>query len=200
MRDTVPPEDSDVRFEVDDGQTWRVAVPPRSRRSHAVHGAAGIGAGVLLGLVSIGGVLEVMTYDSWGAQLFMMGWLGPLGLIGMLLVWLGTKTLSRVWQTTLIESDGATVRHRLIGPWGNTTVFEVPVERFERFELPSEPGDAGETSYVPLAITYRSKNGDEVLTHACATQIRADHFFRLVDALASSFKGASGGRDVTRVG
>jgi hypothetical protein len=188
MNVVAPPGGSDIRLEIRDDGTWRVTCPPRWRRHHAVHGAAGLVAGALLGMVSVSGIAEVMTHSSWGVQVFMVGWLAPLGFIGFLLVWLGVKTLSRIWHWTIIESDGVIVRHKTVAPWGEGTEFEVPVERVE--SLTAAVPEA-RSEHLPLDLRYRASRSDEILTHQCATRVRRDELTWLVASLGPLFKGAS---------
>jgi hypothetical protein len=167
------PLGSDIRLEIGERGTWRVACPPRLRGQDALRGAAGLGAGFVLGLVSLGGALEAMNHPSWGAQVFMMGWLVPFGFIGLLLGVHSVKTLARIWQWSLIESDGSTFRHRTVAPWGQHNVLEAPLEQVEGFDSP-EPDDEALAGESPgsVVVWYRATGGGKVLSHRCAAGIQ----------------------------
>jgi len=185
-----PPQASDIRLSIPGENAWQVYCPARLKGHSAVQGAAGLVAGAVLGMVSIGGIAEVMTQPSWGAQLFVIGWLGPLGIIAALLAWIGGKTLARVWQSTIVESDGTIVRHRTHAPWGQRIVLEVPTAWLEPLQPPTaeetpELADPGlRRAYTgPLVLRYRRSTGERLRDHQCMVGVRYDELVWLASAL-----------------
>jgi hypothetical protein len=96
---------------------WSIARSPRRRMRHVFHGTASAVAGLLLSIMSFGGVLEAMALGSWGLRVFLLGWLVPFGIIGFLLVWVGWRVVLRGWQWELLESDGQRLRVIHIDPF-----------------------------------------------------------------------------------
>ena len=180
----------DMTVDVADSGAWRVTCPPRQRARNAIHALAGMGAGVLLGVLSIGGILEGMAHPSWGARVFLFGWLGPLGLIAVLLLIRGALTLAKVWQTDVLESDGTDVLHRLVAPWGTKTVFQTPVDRLDPFDPPTArevpelaDEEARRAFRAPLILRYRPDEADASQSYGCMASTSYDEQHRLAATL-----------------
>lgn len=161
-----PPHPTDVTIDVAHAAGWCVTCPPRLRMRHGMSGASGIAAGLVLGATSMGGVYEAVRNPSWGVRLFLLGWMLPLAVIAVLLIWLGGRTLRRVWQVDVLESDGETVRHRRVGWWGGSTLFEVPAALLDPLGPPTaedvpELADAAarDAWRGPLILSYRQRPG-----------------------------------------
>jgi hypothetical protein len=97
--------------------SWTIARSPRRRVRHLFHGVTSAAAGLFLSIMSFGGGLEAMALSSWGLRVFLLGWLVPLGVIGILLVWVGWRVVLRGWQWELLESDGERLRVVHVDPF-----------------------------------------------------------------------------------
>ena len=184
------PQTDTMTIDVADSGAWRVCCPPRQRGRNAAHALAGMGAGALLGVVSVGGILEGMGHPSWGARVFLLGWLGPLGVIAVLLVIRGAMTLAKVWQTDVLESNGTEVWHRLVAPWGTRTVFQTRVDRLDPFdpptpsEMPELDDEETRRAYrAPLILRYRPDETDTARSYGCMASKSYDEQHRLAAAL-----------------
>lgn len=179
------PSTSDISLDLFGDTGWRIVCPPRLRGRHGFHAAIGLFAGMLLALVGITGTVESFAHPAWGARLFLLGWLVPLGVIGVLIVWFGARTLSRLWQVDIIQSDGIAVQHfRTGGPFRGTVLFEHPAERVEPFTT-AIPQDSrrDSTISVPLPIRYRPRNEETVYEYTSLPSITSDEYLWLAETL-----------------
>ncbi len=189
------PSTSDITLDLFSDTGWRIVCPPRLRGRHGFHAAIGLFAGTLLALVGITGTVESFAHPAWGARLFLLGWLVPLGVIGILIVWFGAKTLSRLWQVDVIQSDGIVVQHlRTGGPFRGTILFEHPAERVEPFDASSTPDSRRESTVsAPLSIRYRPRNEETVYEYTSLPSITSEEYRWLTETLNPLIERTSAG-------
>ncbi len=191
--DAPVPEGSDIVAAVDDVGCHVVRCPPRQRGRNAAFALAGLGAGVLLGLVSAGGLAEGASHPSWGAQLFLWGWLGPLAVISVLLIIRGAMTLGRTWRTDVLIWDDSIVRHIAETPWATRHVLDVATDRLD----PLDPPTASDTPELsdraardefksPLFLRYRPEGTDKATIHLCMASLSYDEHHWLASLLNPS--------------
>ena len=167
-----------------DGGALRVVLPPRRRLRSAFNGVVCTAAGVLMGLLSTTGIVSSFQDPSLGLRLFHMAWLGPLAIVAALLVWLGLRLTTRVWQSDVIESDGVTFRHRLEGPFERTE-FEAPIAGVKRLLALDVPQAERERYRGSLFVTAVVPKGESTATlqHRCVEDIGYDDHATLVSVI-----------------
>lgn len=179
MKTALRPSETDITLHIHDANMWRAECPTRQRGKLGFQGTIGLAAGLLLLLVGGTGVFESLVHPDTGARLFFIGWLGPLAVIGALIVWYSVRMLVRLWQTEVIESDGVVLTHaRVGGPFAPAVELELPLERIEPFDPPiarTHPDAAGDQAPVelvgPLVIRYRVANEETVYEHPCFMEL-----------------------------
>ena len=169
MSDATRPPDTDIQLHATETR-WSVACPPRLRGRYVTQAAIGTVAGTLLVLLAIGGVFEAISNPHSGARVFLIGWLAPLGVIGILMLWVSVRAAARAWQTDVLECDSIDVTHsRRGGPLGDARMYTAPLDRIEPFEAPVAQDDAeSDAAHIgPFYLRYRVAAEEKVYTHEC---------------------------------
>ena len=183
----------DISFIQTGDSAWRVVRPPRRRFRSAFHGTASVLAGFLLASACLVGIVNTLQGATLGMAVFFVSWLGPLVIVGGLLIWLGTRLIVRAWQVDVLESDGETVYHRFEGPMGRME-FETPLATLERLELPDIPKENAASFRGPLRLRARVPKGDSFtqIEHVCFTDTTYDEYRFLVTKINRMLPEVSG--------
>ena len=91
----------------------------------------GLVAGLLMAVVSVSGLLSALAGEQNGAELFVLGWLGPLAVISALLIWLAVSLVFRAVQGFEVECDGTVVSVVRFSPHGSRELMRCPITECE---------------------------------------------------------------------
>jgi hypothetical protein len=165
--------------------TWRATCLPRRRVRTGVQAAIGLIAGAILSAVAVTGSIESLNQPTWGMQLFLLGWLVPLGGIGILMAWFSWRSAQQLWQIDVLESNGDVLIHRResrsrIGP----ALFEMSLDRIEPFETPEQPMPGAsdmiqDDPTAPLGIRYRVPDEETIYSYQSFPSVKRSEFAHL---------------------
>lgn len=148
-----------VRIEGHSGGAWRVTCPPRDRVRKVALALGGMVAGLLMAVVSVSGLFSAFAGEQNGAELFVLGWLGPLALISALLIWVAVSLVFRAAQGFEVRCDGTVVSVVRFSACGSKELMRVPIEECELLsggtDLAFRSARRGSDKKVVLDTHYR---------------------------------------------
>ena len=112
---------------------WRITCSPRDRVRKVASALGGMVAGLLLAVVSVSGLLSALAGKHNGAELFVLGWLGPLAVISALLIWVAVSLVFRAVHGFEVECDGTVVSVVRFSPHSSKELMRCPITECELF-------------------------------------------------------------------
>jgi hypothetical protein len=171
---------------VSEDGTWQATCPPRRRVRTGVQATIGLVAGAILSAVAVTGSIESLNQPTWGMQLFLLGWLVPLGVVGILMAWFSWRSAQQLWQTDILESNGDLLIHRREDRSGSgPALFKMSLDRIEPFETLEQalPDDASGTLQgdptAPLGIRYRVPDEETIYSYQSFPNIKRSELAHL---------------------
>ncbi len=120
-----------VKIDRHSSGAWRISCPPRDRVKKVAFAMGGMVAGLLMAVVSVSGLLPALAGEQNGAELFVLGWLGPLALISALLIWVAVSLMFRAMQGFEVECDGTVISVVRFSPHGSKELVRASIEECE---------------------------------------------------------------------
>ncbi|HNZ39000.1 MAG TPA: hypothetical protein PK251_14285 [Candidatus Latescibacteria bacterium] len=120
-----------VKIDRYSGGAWRITCSPRDRMRKVASALGGMVAGLLLAVVSVSGLLSALAGKHNGAELFVLGWLGPLAVISALLIWVAVSLVFRAVKGFEVECDGTVVSVVRFSPHSSKELMRCPITECE---------------------------------------------------------------------